>query len=222
MHRPDESRKPAGPVEDSILRARSGSFSALGQILDLYRDYLLRIANDELSSSLVPKVAPSDLVQETCLQAARDFPAFTGGSESELRAWLRQILIHTLRDQEKRYHGTQKRDASREVSLDARHGSLDLDPLDMTRELPSPDPSPSSVAAAGDELRSLRQAMLDLSDDARRAVELRSFEGRSFEEIGRELGRSAEAARKLWSRAVEKLAAEVGNDDTFQWPRNGG
>ena len=44
-----------------------------------------------------------------------------------------------------------------------------------------------------------------MPEDYRRAVTLRFQEGLSFEEIGRQMGRSAEAARKLWSRAMERL-----------------
>ncbi len=59
------------PIDVSIVAARGGSFTALGQLLDHYRDYLLRIANTELESDLAPKVNPSDLVQDTFLQAAK-------------------------------------------------------------------------------------------------------------------------------------------------------
>ena len=63
-------------VECSIISAQDGSYAAIGQLFDLYRDYLLRVANEELQTDLVPKVAASDLVQETFLQAARDFRKF--------------------------------------------------------------------------------------------------------------------------------------------------
>jgi RNA polymerase sigma-70 factor (ECF subfamily) len=81
---------------NSIRAARDGSESAVGQLLHHYRGYMLSLANDEISVDLVIKVAPSDLVQETCLQAARDFPCFEGATEAELRAWLRQILSNLL------------------------------------------------------------------------------------------------------------------------------
>ncbi len=72
-------------VEASICSARDGSFSAVGKLLDYYRGYLLTIANGELSSDLVQKVAPSDLVQETCYQATRRFPQFQGKTDGELK-----------------------------------------------------------------------------------------------------------------------------------------
>src|SRR5690242_11512207 len=95
-HRKHDSA--ASRVERSIISARQGSFTALGQLLDHYRDYLLRVASDQLQSDLAPKLGASDIVQETFLDAARAFPNFVGGTDGELRAWLRQILLNKLRD----------------------------------------------------------------------------------------------------------------------------
>jgi RNA polymerase sigma-70 factor (ECF subfamily) len=50
-----------------------------------------------------------------------------------------------------------------------------------------------------------------LPDDYRRVIEARSFDGLSFEEVGARLDRSAEAARRLWVRALDRLRAEMGD-----------
>jgi RNA polymerase sigma-70 factor (ECF subfamily) len=170
-------------------------------LLQHYRDYLLRVAHDELSSSLAPKVAQSDLVQETCLQAARDFAGFVGDSEWELRVWLRQILLNTLRDADRRFRATAKRSISREVSLQANS--------DLARTLKGCGLSPSAVMISDENRSAIQAALNQLPNDYRRAIELRSLEGRQFEEVGRALGRSAAAARKIWLRAILKLADEL-------------
>jgi RNA polymerase sigma-70 factor (ECF subfamily) len=190
-------------VERSIVQARHGSYSALGQLLDHYRDYLLRVANDELESDLNAKIAPSDLVQETFLQAARDFRAFAGKTEGELRAWLRQILIHNLRDASRHFQKVQKRSAN-EVSLDAA-GSESR----AGHDIKCPSPAPSEAATIAEDFETLRTALERLPEDYRRVIELRTFEGQSLDEVGRRLNRSSDAARKLWARAIERLAAEL-------------
>ena len=192
-------------VSRSLVVARAGSPAALGRLLQHYRSYLLRVARDELSDSLSPKVAQSDLVQETFLQAARDFTGFAGDSEWELRAWLRQILLNTLRDAQRKFHTTAKRSIGREVSLQANS--------DLARNLTGCDLSPSAALATAESRTAIRAALDRLSDDYRRAIELRSLEGRPFEEIGQALGRSAAAARKIWTRAILKLADEVAGNE---------
>lgn len=89
----------------------------MGQLLEHYRGYILSLANDELDVDLVARVAPSDLVQETCLQAARDFPNFEGSTEAELRTWLRRILLNNLGDLRRRFLGTQKRGSAQERAM---------------------------------------------------------------------------------------------------------
>ncbi len=56
-------------------------------------------------------------------------------------------------------------------------------------------------------------ALARLPEDHRRVIELRNREGRPFGEIGDILGRSADAARMLWFRAVERLQRELAETD---------
>lgn len=55
----------------------------------------------------------------------------------------------------------------------------------------------------------LRAALQRLSEEQRRVIRLRNWDELTFAEIGRRLNRSEEAARKLWTRSVEKLQAEL-------------
>jgi RNA polymerase sigma factor (sigma-70 family) len=53
------------------------------------------------------------------------------------------------------------------------------------------------------------QRLLDrLPEDYRQVLRWRYQEGRSIEEIGQLMNRSANAVRKLWARAVERLQQE--------------
>jgi len=49
------------------------------------------------------------------------------------------------------------------------------------------------------------QAMAELSDDDREVITLRNFEHLEWTQVGQRMGRSAEAARKLWGRAIQRL-----------------
>src|SRR5438094_9736562 len=89
----------AQPEKDAscwLPAARAGSMEALGQALEEFRHYLLRIAEQELDPDLRAKGGASDLVQLTFLEAQRDFARFHGDTAAELRAWLRRLLVDTL------------------------------------------------------------------------------------------------------------------------------
>ena len=80
--------------------AQAGSKEALGQLLDSCRGYLLLIANQELGPDLQAKGGASDLVQETLLDACRDFAHFQGNTEQELFGWLRRSIIKPTSEDE--------------------------------------------------------------------------------------------------------------------------
>ena len=86
-----------------LAAARDGSRDALGQALEACRNYLLLIADRELGADLRPKGGASDLVQETFIEAQRDFDRFGGATEAEWLAWLRQLLKHRLANFRRRY-----------------------------------------------------------------------------------------------------------------------
>src|SRR2546430_10616716 len=96
--------------EQFLCLARAGSGPALGQLLELYRHYLALLARLQIGRRLQGKVDASDLVQETFLEAHRDFAQFQGLTEKELVSWLRQVLASNLANQVRRYFGTQRRD----------------------------------------------------------------------------------------------------------------
>jgi RNA polymerase sigma-70 factor, ECF subfamily len=47
--------------------------------------------------------------------------------------------------------------------------------------------------------------LAELSHDYRQVIRLRSWDRLSFVEIGEQLGCTADAARKLWLRAIERF-----------------
>jgi RNA polymerase sigma-70 factor (ECF subfamily) len=192
--------KQAVDVGACLLAARAGSSEALGQALEACRLYLLRIAEQEFDPALRAKGGASDLVQETFLDAQLLFERFHGTSEAELLAWLRQLLLHNLGDFNRYYHGTGKREPARE------------NPIPDTG-LPTDSDSPSAHACQAEQSEALRQALERLPEDYRTALTLRYQEDLPFEEIGQRLGRSANAARKLWLRAVQRLQQELGAPD---------
>src|SRR5437764_13707204 len=86
--------------------------------LERFRPYLLLLARLQLREQFRGKLDPSDVVQQTLLEAHRKRDQFRGHSPAELAGWLRQLLACTLADA-LRALGRAKRDAARERSLEA-------------------------------------------------------------------------------------------------------
>jgi RNA polymerase sigma-70 factor, ECF subfamily len=192
-------------IEVLIQQAKDGSPDALGQLLDACRKHLLDTARRAVRAPLRAKFAPSDLVQETSLDAQRDFASFHGERLEELLGWLRTILDYNLASAHRRYQGTEKRRLSREVPLDLHWGGA--------RDLRDPALSPRSLLAMVEDQERLERALHRLPEDLRTAIILRSQKHFSFAEVGIEMQRSADAARKLWGRGVVRLQQELSNPD---------
>ncbi|MBI2806018.1 MAG: sigma-70 family RNA polymerase sigma factor [Planctomycetes bacterium] len=191
-------------LDNARVESRQGNTTLLGQLLDAYRPYLLRIANEEIDSHLRGKAGGSDLVQQTFLEANRDIASFHGKSEDELMGWLRQVLLHNVANLRRQFRDTARRNVSREFSCDGPASSVL-----RVGELVSNDASPSQQAVACEEAEAMEAAIQRLPDDYRKAILMRHRQQRSFAEIGAALERSEEAARKLWARAIESLQAEL-------------
>ena len=193
--------QPPPLVGDCLQAARAGSRDALGLALEACRHYLLRIAREELDSVLQAKASASDLVQETFLEAQRDFPKFVGKTEAELLAWLRQVLLHNVANLARHYRGTAKRQVDREIRLTAEPNGVP--------DLEDSGPTPSALLQASERQQQVEKALERLQPDYREVIVLRNQARHSFEEVGRLMNRSADAARRLWSRAVERLQQEL-------------
>jgi RNA polymerase sigma-70 factor, ECF subfamily len=192
---------------DRLLKdARAGSPEALGRALEAYRRYLLLLANKQLGQDLRAKGGASDLVQDTFLDAQRDFGQFRGRSAGEFRVWLRQILAHNVGVFTRRYRDTGRRAVAREVGIRgaSTNGAQLFEPAGSSA-------SPSAKVVRRESSDALWVALDRLPDDYRRAITLRYHDKLTFEEIGREMGRSPEAARKVWARAMDCLRDEWAN-----------
>jgi RNA polymerase sigma-70 factor (ECF subfamily) len=188
--------------EQLVHRAKGGDVPALGQLLELYRAYLVVLARVQIGRRLQGKVDASDLVQEAFLGACRDFPQFRGTTTKEFLGWLRGILASLLANLVRHYQGAKRRDVRLErqlvIELDQSSDALD-------RALVMPQSSPSHQAMRREQSVLLAEALGRLPEEWRELLILRHLEGLSFPEVARRMGRSVDSLKKQWPRALAGL-----------------
>jgi len=197
-------------TEQLILQAREGCPTAVGKLLEAYRPMFLQIANNELAPALKAKVGASDIVQETCLDAAQCIGQFRGTSPQQLSKWLMEILRNNL-SHARRNYDTSKRDLRRETQ---RASDSSLWKSSRSKAVRSARVmSPLSAILHVEATVHLERALTSLSDLDQKVIVMRNRDRMPFAEIGRRIDRKSDAARKIWSRAIETLQIHLQKTD---------
>ncbi len=189
-------------VPQLLERARQGDATGREHLFEACRNLLHHLARAQIETMLRAKIDASDIVQETMLEAYRDFAQFQGRTEGEWLAWLRRILSRNAADFVRHYRGTEKRNARREVAL-RQPGDDSLD-----GGLPEPaaaDPTPSEIAIHRDHELRMAEALTRLPADYREVIMLRNLQRLPFDEVAGRMNRSRPAAQMLWMRALKRL-----------------
>jgi RNA polymerase sigma-70 factor (ECF subfamily) len=185
-----------------LSQAQRGSDVARGELLERFRTYLELLARVELGRRLQTKVDAADVVQETFLEAHRNFALFRGHSEPEFVDWLREILAGRICNLLRRYLGTQGRDLRREQGWNV---DLDQSSRAIDRGFFALQSTPSQHVAQREQGVLLAEALGRLPADYREVVVLRHFEELTFPEVARRMDRTVDSVQKLWVRALATL-----------------
>lgn len=187
-----------------IEGARQGNADVLGQLLQTYWPYLWDLAKNELDQSIRAKEAASDVVQETFVDAQKSICDFRGETPAEFEAWLRAMLTHNVQDVRRQYIDCQKRSINRERPLD--------DPALLEQAIKDDSHSPSSAMQREELKLDVASSLARLPEPYQHILRYRYWEHRTFEEIGELLGKSPDAVRQMWYRAM-KLFSRVAKND---------
>jgi RNA polymerase sigma-70 factor (ECF subfamily) len=171
-----------------------------GRELERFREYLCLLVRLQIGPRLQSKFDPSDIVQQTLLEAFARREQFRGG-EAELAAWLRQILVHNLADAIRAF-GQARRDVGRERPLRA---SVQESSDRIESWLAAEQSSPSQRAERSEEAVRLAQALACLPEDNREALVLHYFQGEPLAEIARQMDRTPASVAGLLKRGLKQL-----------------
>jgi RNA polymerase sigma-70 factor (ECF subfamily) len=173
---------------------------AHGRLFERFREYLGLLARLQLGPRLRSKFDPSDVVQQTLLEAYAKRNQFRG-SEAERAAWLRQILVHNLADALRAFDQA-KRDAGRERSLEA---AIQESSARLGAWLAAEQSSPSQRVQRHEEAVRLAEALAELPEDNREALVLHYCEGLPLGEVAGRMGRTTASVAGLLKRGLKRL-----------------
>jgi RNA polymerase sigma-70 factor (subfamily 1) len=185
-----------------VKLAQDGDESALNRLCNVYGARVLWIIRLRMGAELRSKLESIDVVQDVLMSALKDLGNFTYKTQGDFLRWLSRIAENRLRGYLQRLHAN-KRDIRKEVQLNDYRLSAE-DSIVATLDAVATT-TPSAIMSKREELDKLAKAIDALKPEYRQVIVLTKIEGLSYKEIGKQLGKSSEAVRKLVSRALEEL-----------------
>jgi RNA polymerase sigma-70 factor (ECF subfamily) len=186
--------------QDLIRRIRAGDEAAAAELVRTYEPVIRRAARVRLTDSRLRRLFDS---MDICQSVLASFfvRAALGQYELEQPEQLLRLLVDMSRKKlvdRAREQGAARRDYRRSPA-----GGQDVG------EVAAAGPSPSQEVAADELLREFRKR---LSEDERQLANRRAT-GQDWAQIAAESGGSPEALRKRLTRAVDRVARELGMGD---------
>jgi RNA polymerase sigma-70 factor (ECF subfamily) len=212
----EPTRSQVCPMSSDELEARlqdSGLSAAereqrLAEIFTLHRDRLRFMVSLRLDPRLRARVDPSDVLQETYLNAARRLDEYLREKPMPIFLWLRKLATQRLIDLQRFHFAAEARDARREVRLAGQQGP-EATSETMAIALAARDRSPSEEAMRGERIARIQGALEALEPLDREIISLRHFEGLTNAEAAAVLGLEESTAGSRFFRALRKLRASL-------------
>jgi RNA polymerase sigma-70 factor (ECF subfamily) len=183
--------------------AREGRAAAFGELLARHRQFLRDEAGRRMDPRLQPRLDPSDVVQETQLEAFGLIADYLERKPMPFRLWLLKTLHQRLAKAE-RFH---LKAARRSVMKEAPQA--DRSSLALARQLLASTKSAGQRVREAELAQHVRQELARLSPADREIVLLRNFDGLSNQQAACLLDISTEAAKKRYARAILRLQAAL-------------
>ncbi len=189
---------------DALHRAAAGDQQRWGHLLVEHRDRLRKLISFRMSPVLTSRLDPSDVIQETFVEASERLKEFLDNPRMPFFLWLRFLTQQKLATLHRHHLGRAKRNVNREVSMDG-HGNSDDTSGAIAAYLASQWSGPSHAAMRHERQALLHQALEQMDPTDREILALRHFEGLSNSEAALLLNLKISAASKRYIRALEKL-----------------
>lgn len=204
------ARSPTNSIETEVLvtRAAEGDAMALTELMGRYTDRLKRMVQLRMDHRLQGRTGASDIVQEALIEAARRLSDYQRNPPMGFFLWLRSLTADRLFNAHRTHLGTQKRDASREVSL-YRRAMPAAQSISLARQLLGEFTTPTQAIVRA-ETQLLVQEVLNRMDPIDREIlVLKYFEQLSTSEVASELGIKRSTAGKRYIAALKRLKQEL-------------
>ena len=192
-------------------RVRTGDSQALAEFLMARQPQLMAFIDRRLGAALRRKIEPDDLYQEVSTDALRSLGE-VDLSQRDPFSWLCQVAERRIIDAHRKFFGSLKRDAGREVSMNAGGGIGSTSRPGLINLLVASMTSASQAFSRDQKQMRMLTALEQLPEEHREVLRLRYLEGMPSKQIADKFGKSDGAIRVMLTRSLAKLQQVLGTD----------
>jgi len=193
-----------------LQQAAEGDQASWGAMVEEHRPRLRRMVALRLDPRLQGRIDPSDVIQETFLEAAVRLAEYLRKPTMPFYLWLRFMAGQKLVTLHRHHFGAQMRDVGREISL--HRGRLpETTSAALAAQLLGRDPRPSEAAVRAEVKLRLQEALNSMDPVDREVLALRHFEQLTLAETAAVLGITESGACRRYLRALKRLKEILNN-----------
>jgi RNA polymerase sigma-70 factor (ECF subfamily) len=182
-----------------LEQAAQGDRQAFEDLFAKHRPFLRCVVELRLDTRLRARLDPSDVVQDTQMEAFRRLHDYLGRHPMPFRLWLRKTAHERLIKLHDQHIRAVRRSVRREVPLP------EVSSLQLARQLLAQGPTASQQAVKEELARKVRYALGQLSEADREILLMRYVEKLSNQEAGYVLGLNPGTVSKRHGRALMRL-----------------
>jgi len=177
---------------DLVRRIQAGEHAAWDRLYLRYRDRLLLSIRCRLGRTLRARLESEDILHSVFRDALSDVHRFRPGDAGSFNRYLHACVLNKIRSKAD-YHNAEK-----------RRGEVPLSDF-LVASLPNPaDATPRY--ADSERFERLERALARLPEETREVIVLRLVEELPNQQVAEVMGKTPEAASKLYNRGLARMA----------------
>ena len=184
-------------TRDLFERARTGGPADLNAFYERCARKLLPLIRVKLGRTLRSEVESRDILQVVLCKSFERLDQVQ--DPAAVMGWMARMAENEIRDQAD-FHGRERRDAALRA------------PIDDAAAVPAAVRQALSLAIISEEMTRLETALDALTDAQRELIVLRKFEELTFAEIAARTGKTEDACRMAFARAMAALTITLAKD----------
>jgi RNA polymerase sigma-70 factor (ECF subfamily) len=199
----DDAADDSAETRQLLERVQAGDAAAFERLCERHRGLLLEFLGHRFDPRLRARVDPSDVVQETQMEAHRRISDYLTRRPMPFHLWLRKTAYERLRMLQRRHLGAGLRAAGREAALPEESSA------GLAQKLVSRGSQPGQALERAERAAQVRRALAQLSAEDREVLLMRNFEELPYDEIAVLLDVTPAAARQRHGRALVRLSLRL-------------